>query len=229
MPDWFIQQIYDALEEYEEKIIELEEALRTAQAAEFYNNPYGTIEAHAQTLLNQFSENRPTERWPLELSTRWFELSGRLRKLIVDARTAAKQRKPIPTYTQEVAKQQDEWVTDTTSQLLQQGLPWSSLPFSYLQPGQTGINGRATLPTEQGIPPSSELYTQVPIAFPDYSVEQRMQEASGQEPWALAEAVAPAPTPPKKITPLLILAGLGVATVGVWYYKKKKRGAEAKK
>lgn len=220
MPDWFIQQIYDALEQYEEKIIELEEALRTAQAAEFYNNPYGTIEAHAQTILNQFTRYQPTVEWPLELSTKWSELSNRLQKLIIDCRTAAKQRKPIPTYQQATGQQETQWITDTTRQLQQQGLAWSDVRFSYPQPGQTGINGRARLPSVGGISPLSELFTEVPVGFPDYSVEQRMQTVAEQEPWQLAEAVPPAP---KKITPYLILAGLGVATAGVWYYKKKKK------
>ena len=218
-----VQQIKDALDQYEEKIIELEEALRTAQAAEFYNNPYGTIEAHAQILLNQFSANQPTVQWPLELSTKWSELFSKIQKLIIDARTADKERKPSSTYSEEVGTQQDEWITDTILRLQQQGLTWSSLPVSYLQPGQTAINGRAILPTEEGIPPTWETFTEFPVGIPDYSVEQKMQEASGQEPWELAEALPV--VPPKKITPYLILAGLGVTTLGVWYYKKKKKKA----
>ncbi len=139
----------------------------------------------------------------------------------------SKQPWPLPTYSEEVAKQQDEWITGTTSLLQQMGLPWSSLPFSYVQPGQIALNGRVVLPAEGGIPPSWKTYPQIPVGIPDYSVEQRIQEASGQEPWQLAEVVAPAP--PKKITPYLILAGLGITTVAVWYYKKKKKGVGAKK
>ena len=222
-PDWFIKQTNDALDQYEEKIIELEEALRTAQVAEFYNNPYGTIEAHAQTLLNQFSRYQPTVRWPLELSTRWSELSSRLQKLIIDARTAAKERKPIPTYREATQEQQSQWITDTISQLQQQGLPWSDVRASYPQPGQIAINGKARLPAEQGIPPTWTTFTDIPVGIPDYSVEERIQSPAGQEFWELAEVVAPAPV--KKITPYLILAGLGVTTLGVWYYKKKKKRA----
>ena len=229
-------QIHDALIQYEKKIEELENALRTAQAAEFYNNPYGTIEAQAVKILGQLEQIRiptfaliaiypppPPPAWFVHMTNHLNNLKNRVKTLIINSRTAAKERKPIPTYSEEVGAQQDEWITDTIGQLLKQGLSWSSLPFSYLQPGQTGINGRAILPTEEGIPPTWKTYTEFPVGIPDYSVEQRMQEASGQEPWELAEALPAAP--PKKITPYLILAGLGVTTLGVWYYKKKKKRA----
>lgn len=221
-PDWFTKQINDALDEYENKIEELENALRTAQAAEFYNNPYGTIAAHAQTLLNQLNSYQPTIRWPLAQSTRWVNLMSRIKKLIIDARTIAKERRPVPTYQEATDEQQSQWITDTMHQLQQQGLPWSDIRVSYPQPGQQAINGRAILPVEEGIPPTWKTYTETPVGIPDYSVEERMQSPAGQEPWELAEA--PVPTLPKKITPYLILAGLGVTTVAVWYYKKKRGG-----
>ncbi len=229
-------QIQDALIQYEKKIEELENALKTAKAAELYNSPYATIENQAVKILGQLEQIRipsppVTMRYLVPELPAWFvhitnylnNLKNRVKTLIINCRTAAKERKPIPTYSEEVGAQQDEWITGTTSLLQQRGLPWSSLPFSYLQPGQTAINGRAILPAEEGIPPTWETYTQIPVGIPDYSVEQRMQEASGQEPWELAEALPVAP--PKKITPYLILAGLGVTTAAVWYYKKKKRGA----
>ena len=226
-----IHFVDEALEQYEEKIIELEEALRTAQAAEFYTNPYGTIEAQGLKLLTQLEQVRipspPVQMiyplWWRELTNRKSNLINRVRILITNCRTAAKQRKPIPTYQQATGEQQTQWITDTTRQLRQQGLPLSDVRFLYPRPGETSINGRARLPVAGGISPLSELFTDVPVSFPDYSVGQRLQTVAEQEAWQLGEPVAP--VEPKKITPLLILAGLGVATAGVWYYKKKKKKA----
>jgi len=216
------KEIDELLDNYEQQIKQLEEAFKAAKAAEFYNNPYGTIEAHAVKLLGylELLKKRAISYalpwWPLEQGARLESLISRVKVVIANCRAEAKRYKPIPPVEEEKDQNYNEWITKTYQDLWQQGTPDSTKLLIQ--------NLRPTIPSLKEII-SPERYLNITPIQPigEYSVEEKVQSLVGQEEWLLAEAPAAVSWARKNWLPLTIMGGLGAAAMSVYLKKRKKR------